>query len=238
MNDKSGMNKKSGMNDEASPRDQGNALPPSGLGGAFADGLTLVRFAATPVIMALILWQWPDPQVAILASVLFIVAAVTDVFDDWFGGASRSVMRRYGYLDDIADTVLIVGALLALTLVLYRNGLMHWAFYIPVFGLIGREILVGLLKGFELSRYGWPDNPISNAKVAFAMLGTTLLVGSPWLTQLFDRVRAGDDRAMEVYSAGSPLIWIAGQACLWLAAVFSLISAYKILTFKRDKGTT
>ncbi|MGJ8559884.1 MAG: CDP-alcohol phosphatidyltransferase family protein [Litorimonas sp.] len=218
--------------------DKNDTLKPGGGGGAFADGLTLVRFAVTPVIMALILWQWPDPQVAILASVLFIVAALTDIFDDYFGGASRSVLRRYGYLDDIADTVLIVGALIALTIVLYRNGLMHWAFYGPVFVLIGREMLVGLLKGFELSRYGWPDNPISNAKVAFAMLGTTLLVGSPWLTQLFDRVRAGEDRMMDVYSAGSPLIWIIGQACLWLAALFSLISAYKILTFKRDRVAT
>lgn len=210
------------------------ALPPGGLGGAFADGLTLVRIGVTPVIMALILWQWPDPQVAILASFLFIIAALTDIFDDWFGGASRSLLRRYGDLDDVADTVLIVGALLALTIVLYRNGLTHWAFYVPVSVLIGREMIVGLFRGFELSHYGWPDNFVSNAKVFFAMLGTTLLVGSPWLTQLFDRMRAGQDRAMEVYSASSPLIWIIGQACLWLAAVFSLISAYKILTFKRE----
>lgn len=232
------MNEKSGMTDKADMTDHNDTLAPGGGGGAFADGLTLARLTITPVIMALILWQWPDPQVAILASFLFIVAAVTDIFDDWFGGASRSLLRRYGYLDDIADTVLIVGALIALTIVLYRNGLMHWAFATPVIILIGRELLVGLLKGFELTRYGWPDNILSNAKVGFAMLGTTLLVGSPWLTQLFDRMRAGQDRAMEVYSTGSPLIWIIGQACLWLAAVFSLISAYKILTFKRDTAET
>lgn len=228
------MNDKSGMSDKRDPNDQDEALTPSGLGGAFADGLTLVRFVVTPVIMALILWQWPDPQIAILASFLFIIAALTDIFDDWFGGAARSRHRRYGYLDDIADTVLIIGALLALAIVIDQNDVMHWAFAVPVSILIGREILIGFVKGFELSRYGWPDNPISNAKVAFAMLGTTLLVGSPWLTQLWDRVRAGDDRVMDVYSAGSPLIWIVGQACLWLAALFSLISAYKILTFKRD----
>lgn len=218
--------------------DQNDAVTQDGLGGAFADGLTLVRLLVTPVIMTLILWQWPDPQIAILASVLFIVAAITDIFDDWFGGASRSLTRRYGYLDDIADTVLIVGALTALAIVLFRGGLMHWAFAVPVVILIGREMLVGLLKGFELSRHGWPDNVISNTKTAFAMLGTTLLVGSPWLTQLLDRIRAGDDRVMEVYSAGSPAIWIIGQACLWIAAVFSLISAYKILTFKRDIAET
>lgn len=226
------------MNEKAGMSDKTDTVPSGGGGGAFADGLTLVRLGVTPVIMALILWQWPDPQVAILASFLFIVAAVTDIFDDWFGGGSRSLLRRYGYLDDIADTVLIIGSLIALTIVLYRNGVMHWAFAVPVFVLIVREMLVGLLKGFELSRYGWPDNFMSNAKIAFAVLGTTLLVGSPWLTQLWDRIRAGDDRIMEVYSVSSPLIWIMGQACLWIAAVFSLISAYKILTFKRDTMAT
>lgn len=218
--------------------DQSDRMTSGTVGGAFADALTLVRLLVTPIIMALILWQWPDPQIALLASFLFIVAALTDIFDDWFGGAARSLTRRYGYLDDIADTVLILGALLALAIVIYLNGMTHWTFVVPVCVLIGRELIIGLFKGFELSRYGWPDNLVSNAKTGFAMLGTTLLVGSPWLTQLWDRLRAGDDRAMEVYSTASPVIWIVGQTCLWIAAVFSLISAYKILTFKRDMAAT
>lgn len=218
--------------------EQSEEMTSGNLGGAFADALTLVRLLVTPVIMALIIWQWPDPQVALLASFLFIIAALTDIFDDWFGGAARSLTRRYGYLDDMADTVLILGSLLALSIVLYLNGLMHGAFAVPVSVLIGRELITGLFKGFELSRYGWPGNVVSNAKTGFAMLGTTLLVGSPWLTQLWDRLRAGDDRVMEVYSTASPLIWIVGQACMWIAAVFSLISAYKILTFKRDMAAT
>jgi phosphatidylglycerophosphate synthase len=218
--------------------DQSDKMTLGPVGAAFADAMTLVRLLVTPVIMALILWQWPDPQVALLASFLFIIAALTDIFDDWFGGAARSLTRRYGYLDDIADTVLIIGSLAALAFVLHRNGLMHWAFAVPAGILIGREVIIGLFKGFELSRYGWPDNSLSNAKTGFSMLGTALLVGSPWLTQLWDRLRAGDDQAMEVYSAASPLIWIIGQACVWIAAVFSLISAYKILTFKRDMVAT
>lgn len=200
--------------------------------GAFADGMTLVRLLLTPVIMALIIWQWPDPQVAILASFLFIVAAITDIIDDWFGGSARSALRRYGWLDDIADTVLIVGALLALGLVLHLNGLLHWSFAVPVGVIVGRELIVGLFKGYELSKYGWPDNPLSSAKASFAMLGTALLVGSPWLTQWLDRVRAGTDRAMEVYDAGSPFIWMIGELSLWIAAVFALVSGYKILTHK------
>lgn len=204
-------------------------------GGAFADALTLARLMSTPVIMALIIWKWPDPQVAILATFLFIIAALTDIFDDWFGGASRSAQRRYGWLDDIADTLLISGVLIALSYVLYRNGYFHWAFAVPAIVIVLREVLVGFVKGYELSRYGWPDNILSNAKGGFAMLGTSLLVASPWLTQWVDSLRAGTDRAMEVYDAGSPFIWIAGEFSLWIAAVFSLMSGYKILTHKRAK---
>lgn len=208
-------------------------MPPDEAGGAFADGLTLVRFAVTPIIMALIIWQWPDPQVAILASFLFIIAALSDIFDDYFGGSARSVTRRFGYLDDAADTVLIVGVLLALSYVLWQNGLFHWAFAIPVCVMIAREAIVGLVKGYELSRFGWPDNFPSNAKAGFAMLGTVLLLGSPWLTQALDRFRAGTDKAMDVYNTGSPAIWIAGQVALWIAMIFSLLSGYRILTSKR-----
>lgn len=204
-------------------------------GGAFADALTLIRLLATPVIMALIVWKWPDPQVAILATFLFIIAALTDIFDDWFGGASRSARRRYGWLDDIADTLLITGVLIALSYVLYRNGYFHWAFAVPVGVIVFREVLVGLAKGYELSRYGWPDNILSNAKGGFAMLGTSLLAASPWLTQWVDSLRAGTDRVMEVYNTGSPLIWMAGELSLWVAAIFSIISGFKILSHRRPK---
>ena len=162
------------------------------VGGVFVDGLTLVRLTLVrltlvrltlvrltlvsllimPVIMALILWNWPDPQIAILTTFLFIIAALTDIFDDWFGGSSRRALRRYGWLDDIADTLLTIGILIALSYMLYRNGYMRWAFAVPVGIIMFREILIGLIKGYELSRYGCPDNKLSNAKGGFAILGS------------------------------------------------------------------
>ena len=206
-------------------------------GGAFADALTFLRIIVTPVIMALVIWRWPDTQIAILASVLFLIAAVTDIFDDFFGGAARGAYRRYGYLDDVADTVLIVGVLVAVAVVLFSNGLVSWTWLVPVAVLVGREVAVGLFKGFELSRVGLPDNIWSNAKGGFAMLGTALLVASPWLTQWIDMTRATPDTAMEVYNNASPLIWVLGEVALWIAAVFSIISAIRIFTLKREPDT-
>ena len=202
-------------------------------GGAFADALTFLRIAVTPVVMALVVWRWPDTQAAIIASMLFVIAALTDIFDDFFGGAARSVHRRYGYLDDVADTVLFVGTLTAIAIVLFGNGLVSWTWLVPVAILVLRELFIGLFKGFELSRYGWPDNIWSNAKGGFAMLGTALLLASPWLTQWIDMTRATPDTVVEVYNNASPLVWVLGQVALWIAAVFSLISAAKILTHAR-----
>ena len=205
-------------------------LSPEETGGAFADALTLLRIILTPAIMALIVWRWPDVQISILATALLIIAAVTDILDDIFGGSARNAVRRYGYLDDAADTILMVGVLIAIGFVLWQNDILGWGFALPASFLIGRELLVGLVKGYQLSRFGWPDNPLSNAKGAFAILAICLLVGSPWLTQLLDRLRSGTDKMMEVYSAASPWVWITGQVCLWIAAIFSLLSGYRILT--------
>jgi len=52
-------------------------------------------------------------SLTLLASTLFAIAAFTDIFDDFLGGNERSIHRRFGYLDDIADTVLVVGTLAA-----------------------------------------------------------------------------------------------------------------------------
>lgn len=204
-----------------------NSLSAKEVGGAFADGLTFIRIIMTPVIMVLIYCYWPDTKMAVFASILFIIAAVTDIFDDLFGGASKSIYRKYGWLDDIADTFLIIGTLIALSLVVHREGLLAWPFALPAAIIIGRELIVGLLKGFELSRFGWPDTKMSNAKSGLSMLAVCILVGSPWLTQLFDSYRAEQD-PMAIFNAASPLVWWVGQGILCIAALLSTLTAIHI----------
>ena len=70
-------------------------------GGAIADILTLLRALLTPVIMFIIIkGGWPNPGTALLVSVLFIFAALTDIFDDYFGGAETAPSRTFGWFDD------------------------------------------------------------------------------------------------------------------------------------------
>ena len=113
--------------------------------GAIADALTLVRVVLVPVIMFLIIKGWPNLDMAVLASSLFIVAALTDFFDDYFGGTEKAVHRKFGWFDDIADILLVIGTLAAMLYVTHKNGFLAWTFAIPAGVIILREGLVGLL---------------------------------------------------------------------------------------------
>jgi len=206
-------------------------MSPKQAGGAFADGLTIVRLVLTPVIMAIIITSWPDVKMAVFASIIFLVAAITDIFDDYLGGASRSIYRKFGWIDDIADTVLVTGTLLALIMVIVRDDLLHWTFAVPALVLIFREIIIGVFKGRALRKFGWPDYKISNAKVGFSVLAVCLLVASPWLSQFADVFRAEDDPS-RLLNVGSPWVWALGVICLWIAAVLSLVSAVRIFRTK------
>ncbi len=169
-------------------------------GGAFADGLTLVRLLLTPIIMYVIIAKgWPSSHAALLASALFAIAALTDIFDDMTGGAETSIYRKFGWFDDIADTVLMMGTLAAMLWVFFfapgvdlvtTDGnivenvrpAIPFLFVIPAIIIIAREFIVGLVKGFELTQNRSQYNRMGNMKTAFVMFGTCLLLASPWLS--------------------------------------------------------
>ena len=214
---------------------------PEEAGGAFADALTFLRILLMPVIVLLIMKGWQpvseggiNISLTLLASVLFFIAAMTDIFDDFLGGNERSIYRRFGYLDDIADTVLVVGTLAAFIFVLNRADMLTWTFLVPAIILIGRELIVGLFKGYELSRYIWPDTKLSNAKSGFSMLAVCLLLSSPWLQNGIDKMRAGTDQVADVFAATSPWVWGVGTVCLWIAACLSIVTAVRFFRTKLD----
>ena len=200
-------------------------------GGAVADAFTLVRLILTPVIMFIIIKGWPDLNMAVLATVLLIVAAATDFFDDYFGGTENAPNRKFGWFDDIADIVLVVGVLIALLYVTHKGGVLGWMFAVPAGVIIAREILVGLLKGYDMTKSGWPETKYGSIKNGLVMLGTCLLVASPWITTWIDSALSGKDNVDALVSS-SPHVWMIGQGVLWFAAVVSLVTGFKILTTK------
>lgn len=209
-------------------------LEPAKIGGAFADGLTLVRLALTPIIMVIIVIGWPENRMAILASALFLIAALTDIFDDYFGGTENSVNRQFGWFDDIADTILVLGTLAAMLFVVYKQGLFGWAFGVPAIAIILREVVVGLVKGYDLTKTGWPETRFGTLKNGVIMLATCLLLASPWLTSWIDSFRVTDENVMQVYGTNSAYVWMTGQILLWAGAVLSLFTGFQLLTQKKS----
>lgn len=197
-------------------------------GGAIADILTLVRALLTPVVMFIIIKGWPLPGYALLASSLFIFAALTDIFDDYFGGAETAAVRSFGWFDDIADIILVIGTLLAMAWVIHKSGWMNWFIAVPIMLFVGKEMLIGLLKGFELSNLNPIEDNLATAKNALSMLAIAVLLASPWITTWLDGLRAGDD-PFAVYNEASTTVWLIGTGLLWLAALVGLMHGFKLL---------
>lgn len=201
-------------------------------GGAIADALTIVRLILTPIIMFVIIKGWPNLDMAVLASVLFVVAAITDIMDDYFGGTENAPNRALGWVDDIADIVLVIGTLIAMLYVTYREGFLAWTLAVPAGIIIVREVIVGLIKGYEMTKSGWPETKYGSLKNGLCMLGTCLLVASPWLTSWIDRIMAGTGNAASILATTSPYVWLIGEAVLWFAAIVSIISGLSLLKTK------
>jgi len=202
-------------------------------GGAFADGLTLIRLLLTPVIMFLVIAKgWPDTNTALLAFIIFAIAALTDFFDDVTGGAETSRFRKFGWFDDIADTVLMTGTLGAILYVVMTKGSLNWLLAVPAGIIILREVLVGLFKGFELSRHGWPETRLGNLKTAVIMLAVCLLLAAPWLSVWLETLITNDENVMDVYGRTTNQVWNIGLILLWIGAILSLLTGLSLLTQK------
>lgn len=222
-----------------------DTAPKTNQNSALADGLTLVRICLTPVIMFVIIKAWSakpsdidgfvslDLKLVLLASLLFVIAAITDVLDDVFGGNADAGGRKLGWFDDIADSLLIIGTLLALTWVVGKAGLLHWSFAAPVLILVLRDIVVGLIKSYKFSKSGFQEAWLGDLKNGLAMLATCILVAAPWLSNLVDSFRVGraEDISL-VYNSSITLVWNSGLVILWIAALLSIYTGKKLLITK------
>ena len=218
-------------------------------GGALADALTLVRALLTPLIMFIIIKAWSakpgdtegfislDIKLVVLASILFAVAAFTDLLDDYLGGRADGGdgrnLRKFGWFDDIADSVLILGTLVALVWALGKADILHWSFAVPVMILVLRDIIIGLTKGYSFSKYGLLETRLGDLKSALGMFATCTLIASPWLTNIVDNFRAAKTQnPMQIYDAASTWIWNIGLAALWITAILAIWTGFKLLTTK------
>jgi cardiolipin synthase len=172
--------------------------------------LTLSRIAAIPVLVLLV--AIGAPVTDFLASLLFLIAAITDYLD---GRLAREllILSDFGrMLDPIADKLLIGATLMALVGFGHLPG---WGIY-PAIVIMLREILVsGLREYLAETRVGMPVTKLAKWKTAAQMLALGLLL-------------LGGPGARVIGLGFLPMAWIGGTL-LWLAAALTLITGWDYL---------
>jgi CDP-diacylglycerol--glycerol-3-phosphate 3-phosphatidyltransferase len=106
----------------------------------FLSGITYLRVALVPVIMALVLAGHRVRYAFVIGGALFGVAAVTDFFDGFLARRWAKASTLGSFLDTTADKLLVSGALVALVAVDRASA---WIAFL----IIGRELVILGLRG-------------------------------------------------------------------------------------------
>ena len=162
--------------------------------------LTWARIVAIPLIIGVFSLPLHQPTRNLIATVLFIIVALTDWADGYLARRLNQTSSFGAFLDPVADKFLVCASLLILVQ-LDRVG----AFVSLV--IIGREIAISALRE-------WMAQIGASRSVAVHMLGklktTVQMVAIPFLLfdgMLFERL---DTRIV-----GTALIWVAAVLTIW-----------------------
>ena len=118
--------------------------------------ITLSRMAACPAIFFLALSS--DGLVLAVTFGLFLAAALSDVWDGYLARKHNLISDLGKLLDPIADKLLLVSTLVPIYIVSHRpagGGEIPWWGELPLWVLVvllGRELMVTLLRGFAVRR--------------------------------------------------------------------------------------
>jgi CDP-diacylglycerol--glycerol-3-phosphate 3-phosphatidyltransferase len=107
---------------------------------AFLQGITYLRIALIPLVMALVLVGDERRYAYAAGAVLFAVAAITDFFDGLLARRWQQTSDLGSFLDTTADKLLVTGVLIALVAVDRASA---WIAFL----IVGREILILGLRG-------------------------------------------------------------------------------------------
>ena len=107
--------------------------------------LSLFRIAIIPVLVYLLTFSEPDT--ALLAAFLFILATLTDAFDGYLARRRKAVSDIGRILDPVADKLLIISTLIMLAALDREPSVPAWLVVI----VVARELAVTVLRGIALT---------------------------------------------------------------------------------------
>jgi CDP-diacylglycerol--glycerol-3-phosphate 3-phosphatidyltransferase len=162
--------------------------------------LTWARIVAIPLITGVFYIQLDPAQRNLIATVLFVVVALTDWADGYLARRLNMTSSFGAFLDPVADKFLVCAALL----VLVHEQRLH---ALVALVIIGREIAISALRE-------WMAQIGASRSVAVHMIGkvktVVQMIAIPFL--LFDGTLFG---LVDTRYWGTVLIWIAAVLTIW-----------------------
>ena len=172
--------------------------------------LTLSRIVAVPALVAL-MWSpgWEPGWLAAFA--LYCLMGITDYFDGYLARAQGAVSRLGVFLDPIADKIMVAAVILMLVGSRHEAASITGVHLIPALIILLREISVSGLREFLAGlSVSVPVSQLAKWKTTFQMVALGALILAGGLPQLL-------------------FVKTVGVACLWAAAVLTLITGWDYL---------
>lgn len=187
--------------------------------------LTLARLFLAPII-AWAVWQTNRPGGddsahvwAVAAAVLFVVAALTDLFDGMAARAFDADSKFGRMIDPIADKALVGLPLIALACGFYLRGLSYWLpVAVSVAVIVGRDLVMTYVRLSASDGEGPKVSKLAKWKTALELI----VVGAGVLFPLIPKV-PGD----QVLTGNLTLTLLVWMALLVIAAGLSAYTAVR-----------
>ncbi len=173
--------------------------------------LTVARIIATPIFMLLLLWDFTGHYIAAL--LLFIAAALTDMFDGKYAREHNLVTDFGKFLDPLADKMLTTAAFIGFTVKGIGYGI-GWILFIVLF----REFLISSLRLVAVSSGGKviAANIFGKLKTVMQMIAIIYVITAEAFTEIFQKII----NVQWVFTS----INILGDILLWVSAILAVCS--------------
>ncbi len=182
--------------------------------------LTLLRIILIPVFI--LAYYLPYSWAPLLATVLFVLAALTDWLDGYLARRLNQMSAFGAFLDPVADKLMVVSALVLLASDprVQAQVLNVRLFTVVVIIIIGREITVSALREWmaELGR---------RARVAVSVVGKLKTIGQMMAIPFM--IYRKPLWKIQIFLIGEILLYLAAALTLWSMAVY-LKAAWPSLT--------
>ena len=167
--------------------------------------ITFIRIFLIPIILYLLFSE--NPNIVLIAGLLFIVSSVSDYFDGYLARTLNQSSKLGTLLDPIADKLLIASVIV----VLVDTGVISNIHVVPAIIILLREIAISGLREFLAKlNTDMPVSKLAKYKTTFQMVSLSILIISLGV-ELND------------------LLWNIGLITLWIAAIITLLSGYNYM---------